>query len=370
MRFQFGKNWEKFLEKSLSEDKINQSIHHIKSFLRIDNLNGKTFLDIGSGSGLHSLAALRLGADRIFSFDYDENSVKATAKIRDYAGSPAHWAVAQGSVLDERFMNMLDKFDIVYSWGVLHHTGDMWSAVRNASVPLQQGGVFYIALYSPETYVSPPSHYWLDVKQKYNAANSFGKKRMEYDYVWRTTVRPALQSGKNPLAAIRQYGDRGMTFWTDLRDWLGGYPMDFAGFRDTLFFCERLDLQLVNCKTGEGNTEYLFARMSENEQWRGIQNGRRYAELAGPYESMGRYIYVASLTDLKGLSDTEAYPRRSQLMLYEDEIPLGLAHSSHEVIRTFGLGRFSHWDERLYFSASDCTNPNFNGRRYSYVAEY
>ena len=64
-----------------------------------------------------------------------------------------------------------------------------------------------------------------------------------------------------------------MTFWTDVTDWLGGYPMDFAGFRDTMSFCERsLNLQLVNCKAGEGNTEYFVYQVSENKQWREIQN--------------------------------------------------------------------------------------------------
>src|SRR5215831_11278680 len=109
-----------------------QSVSQLKSFLRVHDLRGKTFLDIGSGSGMHSLAALRLGADRIFSFDYDENSVMSTARLRDSAGSPAKWTVEVGSVLDERFIRTLDQFDIVYSWGVLHHTGDMWPAVRNA----------------------------------------------------------------------------------------------------------------------------------------------------------------------------------------------------------------------------------------------
>ena len=371
MRFEFGKNWDRFVETSLSEEKITQSISHMKKFLRVDNLRGKSFLDIGSGSGIHSLGALRMGAERIFSFDYDANSVGVTNKLRNYAGSPGNWIAEQGSVLDETYMQNLDKFDVVYSWGVLHHTGDMWSAIRNASIPLRSNGVFYIALYSPEIYVSPPSHYWLHVKQKYNSANYYHKRRMEVGYAWRTAIRPALQSGRNPLSVIREYGDRGMTFWTDVRDWLGGHPMDFAGFRDTYFFCQKnLNLQLVNSSAGEGNTEYLFARPSENAQWREIESKRRQVDLPGPYASVGRYIYGADLAELKDRADTGAAPRRSTLMLFEDEIPLGLAHSSHEDIRTYGLGRFSHWEDRLYFSATDCTNPNFNGRQYSYVAEY
>jgi SAM-dependent methyltransferase len=371
MRFQFGKNWQNYVETSLSEEKIAQSVSHLQAFLRVEDLRGKAFLDVGSGSGLHSLAALRLGADRIFSFDYDDNSVKTTAKLRHFAGSPDNWKVEQGSVLDEIFMQSLDKFDIVYSWGVLHHTGDMWPAIRNASVPLQPGGVFYIALYSPEIYVSPPSSYWLHVKREYNSASNLKKRKMEFSYAWKNTIQPALRSGRNPLSVMREYGDRGMTFWTDVRDWLGGYPMDFAGFRDTMFFCERkMDLQLVNCKAGEGNTEFLFTKLFKNKQWHDIQNGRHHVALSDPYLPDVRYLYSVDIPAFKDVSDTASHPRRSRLMLYEDDIPLGLAHSSHHDIRTYGLGRFSHWEERLYFSASDCTNPNFNGRRYSYVVEY
>ena len=202
-------------------------------------------------------------------------------------------------------MQSPDKFDIVYSWGVLHHTGDMWRAIRNASIPLQPGGVFYIALYSPEIYVSPPSSYWLHVKREYNSASNVGKRKMELSYAWRNTVLPALRSGRNPFSVMREYGDRGMTFWTDVRDWLGGYPMDFAGFRETLLFCEKtVNLQLVNCKAGEGNTEFLFARISENERWRDIQNGRQHVALPGPYRPDVRYLYSVDIPALKDVSDT------------------------------------------------------------------
>jgi SAM-dependent methyltransferase len=369
-RFKFGANWADFAKKSLSEEKIAQSIGHLKDFLRVEDLGGKSFLDIGSGSGIHSLAVSRLGAERIFSFDYDKNSVATTETVRQLAGSPSNWSVEQASVLDTAYMSQLDKFDVVYSWGVLHHTGDMWTAVHNATIPLKPGGVFYVALYSPEIYVSPPSQYWLAVKRRYNAGSEFQKRKMELSYVWRTVVRPALRSGRNPLSLMREYGQRGMTFWTDVRDWLGGYPMDFAAFQDTLSFCKGLGLDLVNCKSGEGNTEYLFADLMSNEQWRDIEARRRRIPLLGPYPSGERYLFVTQLEGLADVADSPVAPRRSRLMLYEDGKPLGLAHSSHEDIRSYGLGRFCHWGGELYFSASDSTNPNINGRKYSYVAQY
>jgi SAM-dependent methyltransferase len=371
MRFGFGANWANFVETSFSEEKLESSIKHLKSFLRVDDLRGKSFIDIGSGSGLHSLAAFRLGANRIFSFDYDQDSVATTNRLREFAGSPQNWTVKQGSVLDDAYMNSLDKFDVVYSWGVLHHTGDMWTAIRNALTPLKADGVFYVALYSPEIYVSPPSHHWLTVKRTYNSATDFQKRRMEWDYAWRTAIRPALKAKQNPLSIMRQYGERGMTFWTDVRDWLGGYPMEFAAFKDTVNFCKSVaNVDLVNCAAGEGNTEFLFARLDTNGQWQSIDKKRERIQLTGPFNWDERYLYSIQIPELKERSDAEGFPRRSRLMLYEDGVPLGLAHSSHEDIRTHGLGRFCHWQDRLYFSASDSTNPNFNGRNYSYVIEY
>src|SRR5689334_7412955 len=131
LRFGFGKNWADYIEKHFTEHVLEQSRTHLASFLRMGSLKGLTFLDVGCGSGLHSLAAWRLGAERIISFDFDVDSDATTERIRTAAGAPDNWTVMQGSVLDRAFMASLPKSDIVYSWGVLHHTGDMWSAVRN-----------------------------------------------------------------------------------------------------------------------------------------------------------------------------------------------------------------------------------------------
>lgn len=147
--------------------------------------------------------------------------------------------------------------------------------------------------------------------------------------------------------------------------------MDFAGFKDTVLFCRKhASLDLVNCFFGEGNTEFLFTNKTMNKQWGDVEARRVHIELRGPYESGGRYMYVSPLGDLSERADTSSFPKRSRLMLYEDGTPLGLAHSSHEDIKTYGLGRFSHWDGKLYFSTTDSTNPNINGRSYSYVSDY
>ena len=144
-RFAFGENWADYIERNFSEERVEISRKHLLNFLRLSDLKGRVFLDIGCGSGLHSLAALQAGASKIISFDYDESSVATTRKLHEWAGSPRHWTIDQGSVLDRAYMVALPKADVVYSWGVLHHTGEMWTAVENAAIPLASDGIFYIA---------------------------------------------------------------------------------------------------------------------------------------------------------------------------------------------------------------------------------
>ncbi|MCW5977379.1 MAG: class I SAM-dependent methyltransferase [Bryobacteraceae bacterium] len=254
--FPFGRNWEEFVRKHFSEERVRVSREHILKFLDLPDLKGKSFLDVGCGSGLSSLAAWEAGADRVVSFDVDADSVKTTEQLRRLRGSPGNWTVLAGSALDEAFLRSTDPADIVYSWGVLHHTGRMWQAIRNAAIPLKSGALFYIALYL----TSARSGYWLAVKKKYNSASTFQKRVMEARYVVRHVVVPKLVRGQNPIRFIRTYEQRrGMAFLPDVRDWLGGYPYEDATIPEVLRFCNReLGLNLVNINPGSGLAEYLF----------------------------------------------------------------------------------------------------------------
>src|SRR5436190_12394886 len=117
MRYAFGKNWAEFIEKKFSQSVVDDSRQHLAQFIRLETLKDLSFVDIGCGSGLHSLAAYQMQAGRVFSFDYDSDSVETTKKIHEYAGAPPNWGIEQGSVLDKDYMESLPKFDIVYSWG-------------------------------------------------------------------------------------------------------------------------------------------------------------------------------------------------------------------------------------------------------------
>src|SRR6266496_6740116 len=116
-RFAFGKNWKSFLT-NLDETRIAEAERSLREMLQLDDLLGKSFLDVGSGSGIFSLAARRLGA-RVHSFDYDPESVACTAELkRRYFSNDSNWTIEEGSVLDEEYMLSLGQFDVVYSWGV------------------------------------------------------------------------------------------------------------------------------------------------------------------------------------------------------------------------------------------------------------
>jgi hypothetical protein len=177
--------------------------------------------------------------------------------------------------------------------------------------------------------------------------------------------------GTGALKQVASYGQRGMSFWTDVRDWLGGYPMEFAGFGETRDFCKReFDLDLVNSRTGEGCSEYLFTRLAKSERWREVENERVRVPMRGPFRTLKGAGYALQVPHLTASADVGGAPTRSRLMIYEDGKPLGLAHSSHEDIFDHGRGRFRHWIDHVIFSASDNSDPNRNGRIYTYCEVY
>lgn len=266
--FSFGRNWKSFLD-SIDDERVRIAAASLTDFLGLDSLKGKSFLDIGCGSGLFSLAAFRLGADRVLSFDIDPFSVECCRYLREGAGNPEQWEIREGSILDDGFVGGLAAFDVVYSWGVLHHTGRMWDAIRESARLVAPGGYYYIALYnkilSRDGAASWIHDFWIKVKQTYNAHPRLATYVLE-PLAMSAYLAMVVARLENPLAHVRNYkSHRGMSWRTDATDWLGGYPYEFATVEEVFKFvrAEYPDFHLTNITvtSGRGLNWFLFERV-------------------------------------------------------------------------------------------------------------
>jgi 2-polyprenyl-3-methyl-5-hydroxy-6-metoxy-1,4-benzoquinol methylase len=263
-RFSFGKNWLAFL-RTVNEARIRAAEDALTRMLRVQRLDGRRFLDVGCGSGLSSLAARRLGA-RVHSFDYDPDSVACTEELRRlYAADDGDWTVERGSILDASYMDRLGEFNIVYSWGVLHHTGRMWPAVEAACRAVAPRGQLFIAIYND---LGTRSVRWRAIKRLHNRLPRPLKPVLTVAAVFpeelKTAVRLCL--ALRPVDYMRLWTsstERGMHRWRDIVDWVGGYPYEFATPDAVFEFCTARGFTLRNIKCGGvglGCNEFVFER--------------------------------------------------------------------------------------------------------------
>jgi len=265
-RFEFGKNWQRFLS-VLDDERIAEAEKSLCAMLEMETLSGKTFLDIGSGSGLFSLAAMRLGAAKVHSFDCDPQSAACTLELkRRYCPGADCWTIEEGSVLDAVYLAGLGQFDIAYSWGVLHHTGDMWRALENVTPLVNSGGTLYIAIYNHQ---GGKSLRWRTVKSFYNSGKlwQFLIIAAFVPYFVLGGLAADIVRWNDPLRRYHDYKkSRGMSVVHDWVDWLGGYPFEFAKPEQVFDFCRKRGFILAKLKTcggGLGNNEFVFRRLGE-----------------------------------------------------------------------------------------------------------
>jgi len=251
-RFGFGQNWAEFLH-HIDAQRVSAAIESLRSMLGVDSLAGKRVVDVGSGSGLFSLAAKALGAS-VHSFDLDAVSVECTTALRSkYYPDDPQWTVERGSILDVSYVESLGKFDLVYAWGVLHHTGDMWSAMNSLLRLVAPGASVFIALYNDQGWIS---RYWHSVKRLYGrgAISRAGVIALHWPYLvgLRSTVR---------FVSGRPQSERGMDLWHDMKDWLGGWPFEVATPSQVESFFEARGFRLSRaslCGTRHGCNEFVF----------------------------------------------------------------------------------------------------------------
>jgi 2-polyprenyl-6-hydroxyphenyl methylase/3-demethylubiquinone-9 3-methyltransferase len=244
VRFAFGKNWLAFL-RGMNETRIAMARKGLADLLGGEGLVDRRFLDAGCGSGIHSLAARRMGAS-VVSFDYDRESVACARELkRRYCPDDPGWCIAQGSVLDGAYLEGLGRFDVVYSWGVLHHTGRMWDALGALQKSVSARGYLVLALYNDQGWLS---RFWRVVKRTYGAGTP-GRWTVKTLFIpflaLRAVIAGCLKYG-GPLGQFRHYHrNRGMSLYRDWVDWLGGYPFEVARPQEVVSFLETRGFRLI-----------------------------------------------------------------------------------------------------------------------------
>jgi SAM-dependent methyltransferase len=255
--FKFGENWASF-SRGIDESRIVAAKQSLKKLFGEEALANKSFLDIGCGSGLFSIAAAQLGARSILGLDVDPMSVATSQNNAAYwLKSPPAISFRQLSVLDADQMNKLGMFDIVYSWGVLHHTGNMKVALENAGQRVAPDGMLMIAIYNKH-WSSP---LWKPIKWFYNHAGRWGQKVLIWIFTPIIFLAKWLVTFKNPLKM-----QRGMEFMHNVVDWVGGYPYEYASISEMSVALEKIGFEMLTvlpAKVPTGCNEFVCRKGTE-----------------------------------------------------------------------------------------------------------
>lgn len=261
-RFEFGVNWGNFL-KTMDNERLDEAVRSLSEWIGMSDLTNRTFFDIGSGSGLFSLAARKMGAE-VRSFDYDDNCVMCTKELKNrYFPNDKLWTIERGDILDDSYMSKYSEYDVVYSWGVLHHTGNMYKALENAGKHVKNGGFLFIAIYNDQGLLS---RLWTLEKKVYVSLPNILKMFIAtvfFTVLWSVRgIEDIIHL--RPFYSWKQYKKkRGMSPWHDAVDWVGGYPFEVAKpeyifdfFHKHGFSLERMS----TCGMGHGCNQYLLRK--------------------------------------------------------------------------------------------------------------
>lgn len=260
--FKFGENWASYA-RTIDQTMLDEAKEGLVRLFGQDGLRGKTFLDIGCGSGIHSTAAACLGATTVRAVDLDPVSVETTRQTLARFAPDTDATAEQVSVftLDPEVHG---RFDVVYSWGVLHHTGAMNDAIRRAAATVAPDGLLALAMYRKTALCAA----WKVEKRWYAKASP--KAQAAARSVFITLFRLGLMlSGRSYASYVATYKSaRGMDHLHDVHDWMGGYPYESASASDMDAMILPLGFTLERSFTrpfslglfGSGCDEYVYRR--------------------------------------------------------------------------------------------------------------
>ena len=251
--FAFGENWASYA-KSVDTRQIDEAIAGLRKLLGDYDLAGKRFLDIGCGSGIHSVAASCLGASEVVAVDLDAEAVGTTKALLERFARNSRWRVEPISVFDLE-PEVLGTFSVVYSWGVLHHTGNMNLAIRKATAMVADGGRFLFALYY-RTWMCP---FWKMEKRWYSRASKPAQSLARGLYVTLHVMR-LWAAGRSFREHVDHYhkNRRGMDFYHDVHDWLGGYPYESISSDEVEALMRQVRMARVRSFVKQGSIVGIF----------------------------------------------------------------------------------------------------------------
>ena len=255
--FKFGENWKNF-SNLIDNNRLKEAVTSLKKLTNKKSLNNLSFLDIGCGSGLSSLAAIQLNCKKIYAIDQDEQSIKTTKKVLQ----KSRFKKVKVEKKDLFTLNEKEKFDIVYSWGVLHHTGNMLEAIKKSTKMVSKNGMIILALYKK----TKLCNLWKIEKYIYKSSPKVIQNFIKNLFIFLFKLAMILKR-KNFSNYINDYKTkRGMDFYHDVHDWLGGYPYESISIEEISKIMDKFGYKMIRSFQvkkqigffGTGCDEYVF----------------------------------------------------------------------------------------------------------------
>jgi 2-polyprenyl-6-hydroxyphenyl methylase/3-demethylubiquinone-9 3-methyltransferase len=259
VQFDFGQNWQDFSESALTPERVAQSKRQFAELIAPLALSGKSFLDIGFGQGLGLLNAGSIGA-RTFGCDINPKCAQVVgANVKHYPELIEKPWILVGSILDPETVAKLRAqaplgFDLVHSWGVLHHTGDMARAIAHAGSLVAPGGHLILAIYNRHW----SSRTWLAIKWSYVRSPRWLQRLFIAALFPVIYVAKWIVTGTNPKKQ-----ERGMDFFYDVVDWVGGYPYEYASTDEVIASLKKIGFsaeKILKARVPTGCNEFVFRR--------------------------------------------------------------------------------------------------------------